>query len=169
MTTLADLINRHEWKEVKKRMKKLYPKPRKNLNGYKKVFEELKTLPVFTQGKRPLLIEVHACHDQYDGYYTDVHAVTPKKRGESKGLDATRWEKWLGMEIWPASLYDYSEVDIVCHCLWEMTFYGFDQDQIQSFWQSIDKESEAWEDALKDNIKAIPWEDVLKELEDESD
>lgn len=49
----------------------------------------------------------------------------------SYGIDFTDWAEWLGMEIDQESFSKYSELDIIGHCLWEVTFYGFIQDDIR--------------------------------------
>lgn len=49
------------------------------------------------------------------------------------GLDLSRWEEWLAVRV-PQSLLDkMMATEIVAHCLWEMTFYGFTQEQIAAF------------------------------------
>ena len=37
----------------------------------------------------------------------------------------------MGMDIDPGSLSKYSAADILGHCLWEMTFYGYTQEAIR--------------------------------------
>lgn len=47
------------------------------------------------------------------------------------GLSFNEWEEWLGLEIQPETIQDYLPVDIVAHCMWEMTFMGFTQRRIR--------------------------------------
>lgn len=35
------------------------------------------------------------------------------------------------MDIDPGSISNYPETDIIAHCLWEMTFYGYTQEAIK--------------------------------------
>jgi hypothetical protein len=49
----------------------------------------------------------------------------------SYGIEFVDWEEWLGMDIDPGSISNYSETDIIAHCLWEMTFYGYTQEAIK--------------------------------------
>ncbi|MFX1254341.1 MAG: DUF6557 family protein [Promethearchaeota archaeon] len=37
-------------------------------------------------------------------------------------LVLTRWEEWLGLEIHLDTLNNFDFIDIIVHCLWEMTF-----------------------------------------------
>jgi len=46
------------------------------------------------------------------------------------------------MEIEQESLSKYSELDIIGHCLWEMTFYGFTQEKIKKQLAQLEKEAE---------------------------
>jgi len=125
MTTLKDIVDLHQWKDIYRRMAKLYPKPHKNLEGYKRVFKVLRKLDA-TKKRSRLLIELYACYDKYDDrYYTSVHGVTPKRRGDTYALEFSSWQEWLGMRVSDASIYAYESVDIICHCLYEMTFFGF--------------------------------------------
>ena len=41
---------------------------------------------------------------------------------EGFGLLLMDWDEWLGMEIEAETLEKYSELDILCHCFWEMTW-----------------------------------------------
>jgi len=49
----------------------------------------------------------------------------------SYGIEFMDWKKWLGMDIDPGSISNYSETDIIAHCLWEMIFYGYTQEAIK--------------------------------------
>jgi hypothetical protein len=58
-----------------------------------------------------------------------------RKEGDPEryGLDLSRWEEWLAVRV-PQSLLDkMMATEIVAHCLWEMTFYGFTQEKIAAF------------------------------------
>ncbi len=49
----------------------------------------------------------------------------------SYGIEFTDWEEWLGMDIDPESTSNYHETDIIAHCPWEMSFYGYTQKAIK--------------------------------------
>ena len=59
----------------------------------------------------------------------------------SYGIEFADWKKWLGMGIDLGSISNYSETDIIAHCLWEMTFYGYTQEAIKE--QSVQLEEKA--------------------------
>lgn len=43
------------------------------------------------------------------------------------------------MGLAPETLENFSELEIIAHCLYEMTFCGYEQDEIQKQLASIDK------------------------------
>ena len=68
-----------------------------------------------------------------------MHGVTPKKRGNTWAFDFYTWDKWLGMEIYEATLIEYREIDIICRCLNDMTFWGFTQESVQKEFEELTK------------------------------
>ena len=49
------------------------------------------------------------------------------------GLDLPRWEEWLAIRVPQSLLEKITAAEIVAHCVWEMTFYGFTQENIAAF------------------------------------
>ena len=140
MTTLKNLVDKYQWNDIYRRMTKLYPSPKKNLEGYKNVFKELQKMKMPFREKQKLLIELQPRYDQFDDrYFTNVHGVTPKKRGSTWALDFYTWKQWLSMEIYPATSAEYGEIDIICHCLNDMTFWGFTQDDVKRGFEDLIK------------------------------
>ena len=77
------------------------------------------------------------------------------------------WEEWLDMAIDPASQQDYSDPKILAHCLWEMTFFGFDQTTIRNQKEELDRRVKELDNMAEDEKKErlIPMEQVLKKIE----
>lgn len=65
-----DLIDKYKWDDVYSTFIQLYPDQEKNIEGYKRVFEELRTLkPVETK----MCIVIEDVFDEYDKeYYAHV-------------------------------------------------------------------------------------------------
>ncbi|NLO51569.1 MAG: hypothetical protein GX103_10490, partial [Bacteroidales bacterium] len=79
---------------------------------------------------------------------------------------------WLGMEISQESLQHFSELEIISHCLYEMTFVGFEEEEIQKELNSLEKSIEEYKNMTDEEKKAntISLEELLKDLEnDESE
>jgi hypothetical protein len=47
------------------------------------------------------------------------------------------------MEIEPETLSRYTEVDIIGHCLWEMTFFGYSQEDIKKTVEELERARES--------------------------
>lgn len=82
-------------------------------------------------------------------------------------LDFSTWSDWLTWRIDSEVHKNFSEVDIICHCLWEMTFMGFDEKSIKnkcdSLFKRVNKVKKALKDGKMDEFKTM--EDVKKEIE----
>jgi hypothetical protein len=151
-----ELIDKYDWDDVHPTLMQLYPGREKNIEGYKQVFEELRTLkPVETE----MYIVIEDVFDEYDKeYYAHVSGKDGTLNKESDpeyfkddeignqevsyAIEFTDWAQWLAMDIDHESLLKYSELDIIAHCLWEMTFYGFTQEDIKKAIDEIDKSVE---------------------------
>ena len=60
----------------------------------------------------------------------------------STAIEFTAWSEWLGMPIDTNSLKEFSELEIVAHCLNEMTYAGFEQEEINSKMDRIKNKAE---------------------------
>jgi len=113
--------------EIKKRVVELYPKEYKNLHGYEHVYMILKDLiPLETQTK----IYLEEAFDTYDKTLKYIRVLGKESPSEEVpdglwALGFTEWNEWLGMEIEGTTLGMFPKLDIVCHSLWEMTFYSW--------------------------------------------
>ena len=58
---------------------------------------------------------------------------------ECFGLFLMDWDEWLGMEIEAETLEKYSELDILCHCFWEMTWCGYSMEKVKKFRKRLDR------------------------------
>ena len=131
-----DLIKSNSWLSVEMVFSQSYPGEKSNMAGYEKVFNALRFLEV---GVTDITILVSHIKDDFDneeyvsvsGYYSDADK-SANELTNSLALGFTPWEEWLGMRIDEQSLIDFSELEIICHFLYEMTFYGFEQEEIQN-------------------------------------
>ena len=85
-----------------------------------------------------LRIELTPPIDPEDEPFWDVSCT---KHGEAErcGLDLTRWEKWLAVRVPESLLEKMTPAEIVAHCVWEMTFYGFTQEKIAEFRAELER------------------------------
>ena len=128
-----NLIHKHPWKDVRTAIVRLYPDHESELEGYHQVFEKLKAIkPIASK----YYLHIELVYSEHAGeFHVEVNRTAPSDDGDSKSpfaIEFTPWAEWLGMELDAFTLKEFSEFDIVAHCLYEMTFLGFTQEDIQT-------------------------------------
>jgi hypothetical protein len=137
---LSELFSRYTWQEVKRVYLELYPKEKRKRKA-REAFD-------YIQSRKPtesnMRIYMEFQHDEEGGY----HNVSGKdgslrENGEEEcfGLFLVDWDEWLGMEIEADTLEKYSELDILCHVFWEMTWCGYSMGKVEKFRKRLDRTS----------------------------
>ncbi|NLI79961.1 MAG: hypothetical protein GX442_26385 [Candidatus Riflebacteria bacterium] len=174
------LIGKYSWEDIWPHFRKLYPDSKNSREGYKQVFSELHTIKPRATRMRIVLEEVPTERNQ-EGYVhvfgkngTLRKTVHPKHFNDSKkddpeesfAIEYIPWEEWLGMSIDQPSTERFSGVEIIVHCLWEMTFAGFDQASIREQINELKRIVEEIEHMTEEerNEQMIPMADVMKRL-----
>ena len=129
---LSTLISAISFNEIKKRLIQLYPNQKKCIEGYKHVYCKLLCLK---SKKSKLKLIIETIKDE-DGDYVDVSG---KEGKQIYAIEFTPWAEWLGMNIDVKTLKLFSKVDIVCHALWEMTFVGWEEEDVSGFMKEMQK------------------------------
>jgi hypothetical protein len=152
-----ELIKSNEWLSIELTFSKLYPDQVASIENYRLVYEALKFLqPVYSD----IEIVLYQYYDD-DGQpsVVDVSGInpTPEPDDITKGLalEFTTWDKWLGMDIKPLTLKEFTEIEIICHCLDEMTYAGFEQEEIQAEFDKLK--------SIVDEYKALTPEEKAKQ------
>ncbi len=152
-----ELIKSNEWLSIELTFLKLYPDQQESIENYRLVYEALKFLqPVYSEIKIAL----------YQYYYNDgqpsvvdVSGINPNPKPQdlTNGLaiEFTSWDQWLGMDIAPLTLKEFTEIEIICHCLNEMTFAGFEEEKIQAEFHKLK--------SIVDEYKALTPEEKAKQ------
>ena len=157
-----ELIQSNEWYSVSQIFLELYPNHEKSLNGYENVFYELRNL-------EPINSDVQIQLENY-GEYVDVSGFKPNDE-YSWAIEFRPWNEWLGMEVFPKTLEVFTELEIICHCLFEMTFFGFEEEEIQDQYKEINDLKEEYDNLSKEekNDRTTSIEDLLKDIEENSE
>jgi hypothetical protein len=129
-----EIIRSNNWLTVEVTFVKLYPDQQKSIEDYRLVYEALKFLqPVYLDIK---IVLYQYYDDAGHPSAVDVSGINPNPEPEDinngLALEFTSWDKWLGMDIDPLTLKEFTEIEIICHCLNEMTYAGFDEEEIQN-------------------------------------
>lgn len=117
-------------------------------------------------------IDIAHQKDDFDGEeYVDVSGKykNPKNEDEkfSQAIEFTTWSEWLGMEVSQESLLHFSELEIISHCLFEMTFVGFEEEETQKELNRIEEITEDFKNMTKEEKDAntTSLEELLRDLE----
>ena len=170
MKTFTTLIKNNTWFSIELILLELYPDEKDNIAGYQRMFNQLLLLnPKPTE----ISIVVKWVTDDFDNTkYVDVSGkyLKPKNAEQkfSQGLEFTPWSEWLAMKITNESLQNFNELEIIAHCLYEMTFVGFEEEEIQEKIQNIETEAEKYKNMTEEERKenTISLSELFKDLDE---
>lgn len=126
---LSELIQKHKWTEVRPVLLRLYPDQVSNLDAYERVYQTL--YYSYTPIETDLQIVFEDVTDNEFGDYIDVSGFVSSDTEDKYAIEFRPWPEWLGMEISMETQAKYSELNIVVHCLWEMTYMGYSEVSIK--------------------------------------
>ena len=138
---LKELISQTKWQDVAISMVIEHPYQRKNLDGYRIIFETLMMMePVESEYR----IRIERTPGILDPEYTYPDVFGVKDGDENRwSMEFSTWAEWLGMVVCNETLEAFSADQIVANCLHEMTFFGFTED-------TINQERQKLEDSIKE-------------------
>jgi len=157
-----ELVDKFNDKELVDKVVELYPDS--NPDAYYYMLSKLRDIE---QTKSNMFIEVYYYEptqefiEKFDDEpYHSVHGLE-KDNITSWGLEYSHWGEWLAMEIHEKTIINYTEIDIVGHCLWEMTFHGYDTETVQ---EQLDEINDRVEKIKNGEVELIPWEEIKERL-----
>ncbi len=163
------IIKNQTWQIISSKFLEIYPDAEEDLDGYKSVFEKLL---VMTPEEFDMSIVITHEKDE-DQEYFDVSGLHnhPKNEEEnySQGIEFMPWPQWLGMDINKETLEDFSEQEIIVHCLYEMCFVGFSEEEIQKVIRRSEIRTKKREERTEDEQEELnnSMEALLKQWRDE--
>lgn len=180
------LLKMTQWSDIENCLLKIYPDTSESLIGFESVYITLNKLSPAETNFRICIEEVFD-EDFDEEPYHSVFAKDGTLNKESDdfkfynkdsdsefanseihyGIGLTEWSEWLGMDIDILTLNRYSNIEIVTHCLWEMTLYGFEQENIKNESNRLQKISNEIKNMTEEERKEklIPWEKIKEDLE----
>lgn len=149
MTTLHEIVHQHAWESVEAFFAKAYPEA--DVDDHSQAYERLRFMqPKPTDFTIVLTTITPEPPEQLEDAYVDVSGrkkVTSEGEPESWAIEYTPWAEWLGADISEESLAEFGFVGAITHCLWEMTFCGYDEDEIQGKIADVRKQVDEFKDA----------------------
>ena len=182
-----EMVDRVDWEDVKGVMLRSYcPEDEdRSMEPYKVVLDEIRSLvPKDCEGMRLYVEWVKDKDDEYihvfgkdgklqkessDFKHMGIDINDPFANTEvTYALEMEPWEKWLDMNIETTVMVEFSIVEIVAACLYEMTFMGFTQEKIEEKREDLRKRVEDFEkikdDPEKMKEKFVSWDEVKEKL-----
>lgn len=137
--TLYHLLQKYPWNEISEFLSEIEVYSEEGKNTYKKVYGELHNMEP-ADSRLSLLItkSEDSCNEEQ---YIDVSGLhkDPQTYEEKfpQGIEFIAWQQWLGMEILPEVLQQFSEQQIIVYSLAEMTVVAFSNAEIQQKMREI--------------------------------
>lgn len=138
-----DLLQQCVWREIWDCLLLNYDDQRDLEAIYKKIYDDL----IVVEGiptKRRIVVKKYPQWVDVSGKDGSLHKDNEEYAALCKdneeyanseivyGIEFEKWGEWVEMEIDQQSLIDFTTTEIAAHCLWEMTFMSFDEDDISS-------------------------------------
>lgn len=137
MSTLKELVDEVDTIDVDRELRAAYPKLEEgDVQAHIRVMRLLRELPPEPHGETdddP--IERIELRRRGSGWY-DVSGVS--RSGTHWAIEFTRWERWLTWPVVPVKC-DLTPAQMLAHCLYEMTFCGFAQFDVQERFNQINE------------------------------
>ena len=187
---LSEVFEKTSWAETKASLIWNYPDTKESLAGYEKVFYSLRELPpssttmrlsirkTFREGldEEPFM-EVVGKDGTLNKELEDFQYLNKAKNSDyanaevEYALEFHPWKEWLGMKIDATTCRHYPPPEILAHCLWEMTFMGFDQETIRKEKQELIKTVEEIDSMTAEERKdrLIPLDKVKERMAERQD
>jgi hypothetical protein len=127
---LKEILSKTKWENIQSKLLEIYPDYQNSIKGFEKVYHELLTLTP-NEHCTKYIITISRIEEKDGEIWYSVYG-TKNNSNATYALDFTRWEKWLSYELSDETIMNYSNEEIVTHCLWEMTWDGFSQEQIEA-------------------------------------
>ena len=161
---LKDLLDEVEFEDVFVELKKLYYDDESEeelldiYDNYEKTFNALRNKQPSFDGEN-FIIKIDKTfewgHDDKNNYveteefYWNVHGIN-RDTNQSYGIEFSSWDKWLGWDVDRSQVKNIGENIYVAHILWEMTYMGFEEDEIQEIVSGLKSMVDEAKDSLSE-------------------
>jgi hypothetical protein len=174
-----DLIISNSWLSVEIIFINLYPDQKEIIEYYKIVFDRLQVMEAVNDEMLIVLTEYASDNDEDENYKSTYVDVAGRKLiadinssfTDSYAIEFVKWDNWLGMSLAPETLENFKELEIISHCLHEMTFCGYEEEEIQQQFDSINKTIDDYKNLTDEEKKqqTIPLDEFKKKMDEKGD
>ena len=128
---LADVLKEVDFEKTFNRLTYWFKNQESSKTGYKDVFDKLLTMKPNKHNLSDLFIEVNKVFEDDGECWLNVHGIMPKSPQKGYAIEFTPWNDWISMFIDQKTLDSLSKEEIVAACMYEMTFFGFEEEDVQ--------------------------------------
>jgi len=172
---LYDLIKSYNWLSVELTLLKLYPDQDKMLDEYRNVYEKLKLTEPADYNELEIVLTEYDNDPNFESdkeTYVDVSGQkkipNPNDITSGYAIEFLEWGKWLGMDIAKETTKNFSDLEIIAHCLYEMTFIDYDEEAIQEQFKSLNDNLEEYKKLTEEEKeqKTISLDELKRRLDE---
>ncbi|WP_299255008.1 DUF6557 family protein [uncultured Cytophaga sp.] len=149
-----ELIKNNNWLNVSETFLASYPDEADVMDEYENIFQQLQEMDAEVCSIQIKLEWFHHEESNTPAYVevSGIDTLATEQQIECLALEYLAWRKWLGMSIEEKTRADFTAIEIITHCLYEMTFVGYDETEIQAAFLEFNASIDAL-DALTDEEK----------------
>jgi hypothetical protein len=172
---LNELIKSNNWLSVEMTLLRLYPDQEKIIDEYRNVFEKLKITAPAKYDELEIILTEYDCDPNFESdneTYVDVSGQKkipdPNDITNGYAIEFLEWRKWLGMDLATETTKNFSDLEIIAHCLYEMTFFDYDEEAIQEQFKSLIDRVEEYKQLTDEEKekKTISLDELIKRLDE---
>ena len=148
---LADLLKEVSFDPVFYKLCHWFNDQEGSRNGYESVFNKLVLMNPKKHRLDDLFIEIHIVKEDDGSEWLNVSGVSVLGSDTtSYGIEFNPWRDWVSSFITQKTLDTLDKENIVAACLYEMTFFGFEEQRVQDEKNKIFNSIEECKKAVKD-------------------
>lgn len=136
MLIFQEVLNKVSFEEVWSKMLEYYPDLGQTNEKYSTVYESLLSKNLTTNLENMIIhIDAVDSDDSPNRDYIEYRVHGKNNSPEWNGywdISANNWDEWLGFYVDHKAIDNFSSEQIVALCLYEMTWFGFTEEQIKS-------------------------------------
>ena len=123
-----ELLKSVKFEDVFASIMKWFKNQENSIEGYRKVFNTLLDMTPKKHNLTDLFINVEKVVED-DIEWLDVSGYTFDKK-KHYSIEFESWNDWVSMFVTKETLDSLTTEEIVGACLWEMTYFGFDEGEV---------------------------------------
>jgi hypothetical protein len=155
MATVGELFHSLDRDEVIAAILRLYPEqPGAHPDGYLQAWDIIREKQASIHKDMTVELYMSESFDEPSEKYISVHGRD--SAGDTWAIEYNPWKEWLCMEIDVLpECGDITPVDTLAHIFWEMTWAGYDDQEIEDQITEIRDRADEVEEMLESEAKAL--------------